>query len=276
MIAEQTNQASNETGEIVYKSGNRVVCSIDSSVNGFVFDYYTNGRRFRFNDILGDNRWQFVPVDSKCQVLFTDPTRETPEIQVPFYISKYFQIISDELFDTLAALHEIGHAVLYNISHAVIAESLETSGNTNLESRLSSTPLACIKKADNECPTALPKFQGNFREQMAETLQFFRKYFPSGEYGKFQERYAWAFAIWHVLQNGLLLDYDLEDFRQCYIPRLRSYGYDHVNWPNPGKFGKWLAGDPNPWTIRKEKRSWKESEEGNKKIQDFELLLREI
>src|SRR3989344_657301 len=107
MIAEVTNQVGTETGEIVYKSGNKVVSSLDSSVNGFAFDYYANGRRFRFNDVLGDNRWKFVPVDSKLQVLFTGPTLQrpeilqTPEVQLPFYISKYFKtinvkIISDE------------------------------------------------------------------------------------------------------------------------------------------------------------------------------------
>ena len=111
---------------------------------------------------------------------------------------------------------------------------------------------------------------------MAETLEFFGKYFPQGEYGKFQERYAWAFSIWNVLQNDLLLQFDFEDFRQCYIPRLRSYGYDHVNWQNPDKFGKWLVSDPLPWDVRKEERSWKGTEEAQRKAKDFELLLREI
>ena len=270
-----------ETGEIVYKSGNRVVSSLDSAVNGFAFDYYSNGPRFRFNDVLGDNRWRIVPVDSKLQVKFTGLTIKAPEVQVAFYISKYFRdnginVITDELFDVLATLHEIGHAALYSISHAAIDKNLETGRRGDLESTLSDTPLAHLKKADNADSILLPSFQGDFRSQLIGTMEFFWKYFPQGEYDKFHERYAWAFAIWHVLHNDLLQQFDFEDFRQCYIPRLRSYGYDHVNWPNPDKFGKWLASDPDPWDVRKEKRSWKDSEEGKRKKMDFELLLREI
>ncbi len=111
---------------------------------------------------------------------------------------------------------------------------------------------------------------------MIKTKKFFAAYFESGEYNKFHERYAWAFAIWQVLQRGLLTEFDFEDFRQCYIPHLRTYGSDHVNWPHPEKFGKWLAGDPDPWMERKEKRSWKHTDEGRQKSGDFEKLLAEI
>ena len=185
-------------------------------------------------------------------------------------------LTSLEGFQLAATLHEIGHAALYNVSHVAIAGCLESGRSGDLEAKLSDTPLAHLRKADDADSIPLPSFQGSFKAQMRETLVFFLEYFAQGEYSIFQERYAWAFAIWHVLQNDLLLQFDFEDFRQCYIPRLRSYGYGHVNWSNPEKFGKRLASDPLPWNARTEERSWKGTEEGKRKAKDFKLLLREI
>ena len=111
MITEETIVRGTETGEIVYKSGNKVVSSLDAQVNGFAFDYHSNSRIFRFNNVLGDNRWRFVPVDSKLQVFISDdPTLKEPEVHLPFYVSKYLKehpdiiVIYDELFEVLATL----------------------------------------------------------------------------------------------------------------------------------------------------------------------------
>lgn len=261
-------------GSILYPTRNILSCQFDNEVNSYVFDYHVRERKIRLNDFLQDDRWIFVPVDGKHFINFGvgnnyDKNR-LPEVQIPFSL----RLCYDELYDILASFHEIGHAKLYSEHHDIINNCLNNGGINNLEKQLLVSRLYHLERSYRD--VSLPDFSGSFRKQIKETFNFFSNFFSFGEYSKFHERFGWASSIWNVMQNDLLLEFDFEDFRHCYLPRLRSYGSDFTNWQGSERYGKWLSTDYEPWQVRKEKRSWKDSEEGKEKSEDFEKLLLEI
>jgi|TARA_Y100000310_G_C20676189_1_gene813186 hypothetical protein len=278
MISERINYLNGNTGEIVYSSGNMLVCSRDDSVNGFAFDYHSDRGRVKFNDILGDDRWKFIPVTGWYRVDYPlTPDSPYPEIQVPFMPNPW-EVGQDELFNTLSILHETGHAFLYSSAWEAFSKEYDKFADEpfDLDTHLLGTPFDGLATSESAILPPLPTLSGTFVEFFRESRAFLGKYFVKQEFEKFQERYAWAFALWQVLQHDLLLGYDFEDFRHCYLPRLRSYGSDFTQWPNSERYGKWLSTDPEPWFVRSERRSWKDTREGQEKATDFEKLLEEI
>ncbi len=204
-------------GEIVYPSGNCLVYS-PTSQGGSLFDYFHNGRTIRLNDLV-DEDWAFYPAESKFQVQLKRDNQVLPKPEVHFAVSYINEVpgFSDDELALFPALHEVGHAVLLETLH----RSLEEAGHH-------------FRKEDS------------YTQQLIDTQRSFSQQNP--HYQKYDERFAWKFALALREKIELLLSFSRSDLEKFYLPLLGSYGSDFLN-PEHDQF----MGDVDPWERVKKK-----------------------
>jgi len=224
-----------------YPSGNSITCKKEG--DNFVFDYSSKGRNVRLNDFLNPE-WRFVPVAGKFSASLGGGQEKLfyPEVHLCVSCeSGGGGDLRDEI-TILAALHEIGHARFFELLCDVVKS----------HDVLSTEDLASVVKFSYEeshsRPT--PRLNGSFCDNLRSAYEY-TSLIPN--YERFDERFAWAFALNTVRKLQLLTQFDITDFRNYYIPCLRSYGDSCIR----DRFKSYTRADsPNPWNSRTESRSW--------------------
>lgn len=267
-------------GKVNFPSGNQLVYHKVKGVRGFAFDYITQDKTIRLNDLAEDHRWRFVPVDGVFFFrIYGSNSKRFPEIHLPFRHDSHELTI-------LKALHEVGHAVLCSRWHKIVLSAIKSTIDDkfkkgHLERAIESS---VFFSELGTRPDGLYEFKvnGYFNRQVYASERVREWYFgmpsehnPNSLYRnieRFDERFAWAFALWTVMQEDLLLQYDFEDFRHLYVPHLWGYDPSYVSSPDYKKYTRG-ATDHESWKLRTEERSWKNTPEGQEKSKDFRKLL---
>ncbi len=198
-------------GRIVYPSGNRLVYS-PASGGGSLFDYSYNNRTLRLNDFVGEN-WAIYPAESKFQVQLRRDGQVLPKPEIHFAVIYICSVpgLSDDELSLFPALHEVGHAVL-------------------LENLYSCLEDASYAFRDHD----------SYTQKLINTQRYFSQQNP--HFQKYDERFAWKFALALQQKLELLPSFSRDDLEQFYLPLLGSYGSDFLN-PQHDQF----LGEIDPW-----------------------------
>ncbi len=205
-------------GEIRYSSGNCIYYS-PASGGGSRFDYVHHQRTLRLNDLVGKG-WTFYPANSGFRVQFRrdGQTLAQPEIHFSIVSSEGVPGLSTEELSIFAALHEVGHAIL----HETLYQTLREEGHYFGEE-------GHYFGADD-----------SYTQQLVETLGYFSR--QNRDFRKYDERFAWRFALALRTQHELFPTTSQEDLDRFYLRQLGSYGADFLN-PRWDQF----QGNVDPW-----------------------------
>ncbi len=199
-------------GTITYPSGNSITYSQEGE--GAVFSYHVGERCIRLND-LAPLGWIIQPVDGKFQTRY-GMANSNPKILFGLYRRGDFPGLLESELALFSALHEIGHACLNETLRRLFMES-------DVES--------CVGSQITEVSSAEKLFQKeillskSYGEQIYAANEFFSKKIE--RFHRFDERWAWAFALRTLKREGFLPEISKEQLRKLYVKALRSYGSDY-------------------------------------------------
>jgi len=211
----------NDEGTIDYDSGNKL--TYYRGEDGFSFDYTTGERTIRLNDLGQNGEWLMVPVDSGFYVRLSEDgvALPRPEIQLNIPLLE-----EDEIY-LLAALHECGHAFLYDTFHSLI-ERIPPGKEVPVRDVIENTPLhSLMPVVDGRC-IGRSNTEGRYSEQLVHVGRFF-KLLDEQKYRRVSERFAWANALRALRKLQILDDLDRETVRKWYRDHLQSYGESFVH-----------------------------------------------
>ncbi|MBL7160834.1 MAG: hypothetical protein ISS93_03225 [Candidatus Aenigmarchaeota archaeon] len=222
---------------VINYSGNNL--SYSRNGDGYVFDYQSNGRMIRFNELV-EPGWVLVPVDSGFYVSLVEEGKALPAPEVQLDIPK----LGDEMY-ILGALHEIGHTKVYGILHSLLCEHVNSGANIkDLLER------SVFFSGDVDSQSRESSLSVTLTKQLIGTVDFYCNALGGQAHRILSERGAWTFALRALRHYKLLDQFDIHDFRNYLEPRLNSYGKEISV---QSLFGN---SDPEPWNSRKEKRTW--------------------